>query len=248
MNSAPRKISYRVLLVAALLAALHAAGLAAIAHAQGEAGLRFALGVPMDEFADSNEKLGPGFALHAAYAATPALAVGIGGTYMIFGSDSRKIDIPLVDDDVELNTDYNAANIYLMAQLRGRVARLTGYLEGRVGGSYLWTESKLEDDDIFDDDEVGEKVNYDDFAFCYGGGGGLMLRIVDPREADPNIAGDDGGPGVHIDMKALYVFGSEAEYLTEGDITLDEDDDPIYTVSKSRTDVLQIELGVVVSF
>lgn len=216
------------------------------ALAQGEAGGRLVLGVPMDEFSDSNENLGPGLAGHVAYVPAPAFAVGVGATFMFYGSDSRDIDIPLVDDDIKLTTTYNALDFYFMSQLRGQVERLTGYVEGRVGGIYLWTESKLEDDDIFDDDAVGEKVNFDDIAFCYGLGGGLMFRVMDAREPDETGAGER--QALHIDLKGLYMFGGEAEYLTEGDVTFDANDNPVFRVSQSRTDILHIELGVVFGF
>jgi hypothetical protein len=235
----------RVLLISGLLTVLAASAAAETVEGWGEGGIRFALGLPQGEFGDYNDNVGGGFALHVAYVPTPGFAIGLGGTYMMFGSDSHDVDIPLVDDDVELKTDYSAADLYLVAQLRGQLQRLTFYAEGRAGGLYLWAESKLEDDDIFSDDAVGEKVNYDDIALCYGIGGGVMFRIIDRNEGSEV---DDGSPGVHIDLKAVYVFGGKAEYLTKGDITLDDNDDPVFDVSSSHTDILHIELGAVLTF
>jgi len=220
--------------------------LSAAVEAQGELGGRLALGFPMGDFADNNENIGPGLALHGAYVPVPYLAVGVGGTYMIFGEEKRDIDIPLVDDDIQIQTNYNAADFYLLAQLRGRVQRLTAYVEGRVGGIYLWTASKLVENDYFSDEDIGEETNYDDFAFGYGLGGGFMFQVAEPRKASGD---EDGGrPGIHLDLKAFYMFGGEAKYLTEGDITIDDQDKPVYDASQSATDMLHIELGVVLSF
>ena len=50
-----------------------------------------------------------------------------------------------------------------------------------------------------------------------------------------------------LDLKVLYIKGAEAEYLSEGDITI-EGDEAVFDPSKSRTDLTMYELGVVLTF
>jgi hypothetical protein len=46
----------------------------------------------------------------------------------------------------------------------GSLGKLKPYIEGRFGGAYYWTETKLEDEDWNNDSEIAAKTNYDDFA------------------------------------------------------------------------------------
>ena len=91
----------------------------------------------------------------------------VGGHDHLRASVTRAVPV----EDVDLTTTNNLAAFHLLMQLRAPGGPVRPYLEGRFGGQYLWTESKLEDQDFWDDDEVGKEVNYDDFALVYGGGG-----------------------------------------------------------------------------
>ncbi|MGE5499177.1 MAG: hypothetical protein ACM3Q2_13935, partial [Syntrophothermus sp.] len=53
--------------------------------------------------------------------------------------------------------------------------------------------------------------------------------------------------GIWIDLKARYMLGSEAEYLKEGSMRL-EQGKVLFTPSKSRTDLITAHLGVIVLF
>jgi hypothetical protein len=52
---------------------------------------------------------------------------------------------------------------------------------------------------------------------------------------------------LYLDLKARYLFGSEAEYLKEGSVIV-ENGRVTYDVSRSKTDLLQIHLGVMAYF
>ncbi|MDO8550105.1 MAG: hypothetical protein Q7S39_08160 [Ignavibacteria bacterium] len=54
--------------------------------------------------------------------------------------------------------------------------------------------------------------------------------------------GDDVG-SLYLDFKARYLFGSEAEYMKEGFVKLGNGR-VTYDVSKSKTNLLQIHLGI----
>ena len=50
-----------------------------------------------------------------------------------------------------------------------------------------------------------------------------------------------------LDLKVRYLFGSEAEYLKEGSVVVDNGN-VIYNVSKSKTDLITVNIGVVAYF
>jgi len=204
-----------------------------------EGGIRLMVTSPTGEFGDSVDDEGFGIELHYGVRPSPHTTFGIGLNVMNYGSESRKYSLPLVDD-FELNTDNNMAGGFLFAQWRPLTGAVQPYVEGRVGLNYLWTESKLEDGDWWDIDEVARETNQDDFATAWGGGGGLLIRLCKGNPVENK-------PCVYLDAKVTYMNGSAATYLSEGDITL-VDDVPVYTPSESETDLTTYQLGVVLTF
>jgi len=204
-----------------------------------EGGIRFLVAEPTGDFGDAVDDLGFGASLHYGVRPQPSFTVGVGLQAMTYGRESTDHQLPLVDD-FELTTTNNLAGGFLFAQWRPLTGSLQPYCEGRLGLNYLWTESHLEDDDWWSDDEVAHETNHDDFAGFWSAGAGLLIRL---SGGDP----DAKKPGVFLDLKSTYQHGGQAEYLTEGGITL-EDDRPVFAVNESRTDLITYELGVVLTF
>src|SRR5690606_41582819 len=90
-----------------------------------------------------------------------------------------------------------------------------------------------------DVEEVASSTNFDDFAWSYGAGAGFLILLSD------NVS--EGIGSLYLNLKARYIFGSEAEYLKEGSVRI-ENSRVHYDVSKSKTDLLQIHLGVTAYF
>ncbi|MBU0742668.1 hypothetical protein KKG45_00490 [bacterium] len=214
---------------------------AAPALAGHEGAVHMEVGAPAGAFDEHVDNLGFGFSLDYAYSGDGPLAVGIGGDFLIYGHQTVVMSLPLVED-FEYNTDNNIASIFLLARLHGGDGRVIPYVEGRFGGGYIWTETKLTDEDWYDDDEIARQTNWDDFMTIWGGGGGLkiMLKRGDPRDRESK--------DVLLDMKIVYRHGARASYLTEGAISVDVNDRVRIRPSSSETDLLQFELGVAVRF
>lgn len=202
-----------------------------------EAGGRILLANPTGDFGDATENLGIGLEGHWGVRPCPRLTIGIGASVMTYGSEERAYDLPLVEA-FDLTTDNNMAGAFVFTQLRPIDGAVQPYLEARAGFNYVWTESKLEDDDWWDLGEVARETNFDDFAGYVAGGGGLLLRVKD---------GGSEGADIFLDVKVLYQKGFEAEYLTEGDVEI-VDEQPVYNTTRSDTDMMSYQLGVTVSF
>ncbi|MEZ4387162.1 MAG: hypothetical protein R3D98_06215 [Candidatus Krumholzibacteriia bacterium] len=204
-----------------------------------EGGVRFLVGDPVGDFGDNVDDNGYGLALHYGVRPQRSVTLGVGLHGMTYGSESTTYRLPLVDE-FDLTTTNNLAGGFLFAQWRPLDGFVQPYAEGRVGINYLWTESKLEDDGWWNDDEVARKTNQDDFATFWTAGGGLLIRLSEGNRAEKR-------PGVFLDLKATYQHGGNAEYLTEGAITL-VDDEPVFATSESTTELTTYELGVVLTF
>lgn len=227
----------RVMKVVTLIALLTIAANASALEYEG--GVRFMVGSPTGEFGEAVPDPGVGFAMHFGLRPQPSFTVGIGLDFLIYGEETQVYSLPLVED-FDLKTNNNLGGAFLFGQWRPFTGALQPYGEARVGINYLWTESKIEDADWWDNDEVARKTNYDDFATFWGGGGGLLIRLKKGDHAE-------NSKSVFLDLKVTLLQGAEAEYLTEGDITI-VDDVPVYNVSNSKTNLTNFELGVVVTF
>ena len=58
---------------------------------------------------------------------------------------------------------------------------------------------------------------------------------------------ENDGTSFFIDLKARYLLGTEAEYLKEGSVVV-ENGQVTYEVSKSKTDLLTVQFGVIYFF
>jgi len=141
-----------------------------------EGGAKLMLSTPTGEFGDSVDNEGGGIELHFGVRPQPSLTFGLGVDVMIYGSESHRYSLPLVED-FDLTTENYMAGTFFFAQWRPLTGAVQPYAEARAGVSYLWTESKLEDEDWWDDDEVARQTNYDDFTTFWGGAGGLLIRL-----------------------------------------------------------------------
>ncbi len=213
----------------------------------GQAGLNFVIGMPQDEFRDNIDRNGYGIGGHIAYRPNPAFCVGLALGLLTYGSESRyePFSTTIPDVTVEVTRSNNIAQLHLILQVDAPLEYVRPYLEGRLGINYLWTETHIKD--VEGQEDVVSSTNFEDMAFSYGGGGGLMVRVWKSKHAK-KYAKKGKVHTVYIDLKTIYTLGGEAEYLKEGSIVINEDATVDYIVSRSRTDLLNVHIGVAMEF
>jgi len=218
--------------------------------AGGQGGLNFTIGIPQGEFKENVDRIGIGISGHIAYQPNPFFAIGVALGTITYGSESRNepFSTTIPDVMVEVTTTNNLAQVHMMMQVGMPMGYVKPYIEGRLGFNYLWTTTRIED--IDDQDEVASSTNFDDLALAYGTGGGLMIKVWEKGRASSGrrSSGGSGPDKVYIDLKAIYAFGGEAEYLKEGSIARGEGTEVIYDVSKSKTDLMTIHIGAAIEF
>ena len=124
---------------------------------------------------------------------------------------------------------------------------VTPYIGGLVGLKYIYTRVNVEGNALFDDDDLITFVDddrfftstsFDSFAFSYGAGAGLDVQVF------------DGTLGMHhkrttisMHMGVRYLFGTEADYLTENSIR-PMTGGILFEQVESDTDMIIPELGL----
>jgi len=211
-----------------------------------EGGLNLSVSVPQGEFADQTDAIGIGGNLHFLYQlpATP-VALGINLGFMNYGSETRSepFSTTIPDVKVRVTNSNNLGSGHLVARIQPPNAVFKPYVEGLFGFNYLYTDTKIQDDDVFDDDDdVASSTNFEDWTSSMGVGIGFRFKMTTIRDENATPIG-----GLFLDIGTRYLFGGDAEYLKEGSIRRDGAQ-VTYDVAESRTDLIQINVGVVLEF
>jgi hypothetical protein len=207
------------------------------------AGLNFTLGFPTGEFKNNVKRTGFGvsgeFLLLTPTIQNP-FSIGLNLGFINYGSESRREPFSSTIPDVTVDVDRsnNIVNFHILFQLAFPTGIVRPYAEGLFGGSYIFTETTIKSRGV---DEVASSTNFDDFAWSYGVGGGFLIQVYTPDNQEEKVG------SVFIDLKARYLYGSEAEYLKEGSVIV-ENGRVTYNTSKSKTDLLTAHIGAVVYF
>lgn len=209
------------------------------------AGLSLNFGLPQGEFKENVDRVGFGIGGHLVWIpseSTP-FSVGLNVGYLIYGSESRRerFSLTIPDVTVEVDRSNNLLNFHLLFQVSPQIGTLRPYIEGLFGGAYLFTETKINQENL--NYEIASSTNFSDYAWNYGGGGGLLIYIFKGDKENNTESFSE----VFLDIKARYLFGSTAEYLKEGSAVI-SDGKVYYNPSKSKTDLLFIQLGLVAYF
>lgn len=208
-----------------------------------QGGIDFLIGLPQGDFKQNVDKAGYGVAANIGWAPERSpVMIGLELGFMVYGSETRRepfsTTIPNVFVDVNTSNNFFLGHLIVRAQPNSGTVR--PYLQGMVGMNYLFTRTKIENSSD-PGEEIASSEDLSDNAFSYGGGGGIMFMVWRQDEEG------DGLQEVLIDVGARYVLGNEAQYLKEGSIRY-SGGRVLYDVNESRTDLLELQVGVALRF
>ncbi|WP_338769389.1 hypothetical protein WAF17_09750 [Bernardetia sp. ABR2-2B] len=199
--------------------------------AQVEFNLRLQTGFPLEEFAENNESVAFGIGglfLVPITEDASVVSVGLDASYMIYGMKSEDY----IDNngfDYTLNTNNNIFESFAMVRFKPRWvdAFIYPYVDGLVGGRYIYTRTTEEEDG----EELDAFIEQDGFSFAYGGAGGVIISLSEE---------------IKLDIRGVYTQGSKAKYLTKTSIYPDPlfPDEFVYDIKNTRTDMLTFQVGL----
>lgn len=213
--------------------------------------------LPKGEFKDEGVPTGFGLGINGLWYPSKQFGLGLNVGISQYGNSERQIPFSYYTDLITITekTTNDLAYGHLLLKIIPFQGNVSPYFEGLLGMKNLSTTTELTNNNCYDDNEtsyddceIASSTNYSDNSFSYGGGGGLEISLT-------SFGGDEdsGIEGVlSFFINARYMIGAEAEYLKEGAITFsDPQDGPVQTTfdpSTSKTDVLQISLGLNFNF
>lgn len=216
-------------------------------------GVSFFMGFPRNEFDSNVESNGYGVNLHFGYTIpqTP-VTFGLDGGFLIYGHETRRepFSLTIPDVTVKVETSNNIVPLHLFMRVSPPLGPFVPYLEGLVGLNYLYTETSIKDEDDPGNDEIASSKNFEDTAFSYGGGVGMLLRVYGAKHQARRLDSSDKDAKLHsvyINLTLRYMKGGEAEYLKKGGREI-VDGRVIFDVLQSNTDMLMAKIGIELAF
>ncbi|WP_022834608.1 outer membrane beta-barrel protein [Salisaeta longa] len=183
----------------------------------GEGSISFMTGLPAGPFADNIDGLGYGGNIYAGVnIANVPVSVGLDLGFVIYGRNTERVPFsrtvgPAVTVDVVTTNSIVQPHLVLRFQPERGLVR--PYLDGYFGFKYLFTQTRVEDDNT-NDEPIASTTNFDDIALSTGAGAGVHIRLYDastrPLQAQGSVR------GLYLKLGVQYLWGQEAEYLDEG--------------------------------
>lgn len=201
----------------------------------------FMIGSPEGEFKTNLNRLGYGIQIHGTLwspSKERPFTIGLNGGYMIYGmrTDYRPFSLTIPEVGVDVTRTNSLANLHVLFQINPFGGTVQPYIEGLFGGAYIFTTTEIKSD--YNSQHIASSTNYDDFTWSYGAGFGFLFQLKRDL-GDVSV--------LYLDLKARYMYGTEAQYLTEDDVQV-SNGTVYYYPRKSKTDLLTFHVGVVAYF
>ncbi len=213
----------------------------AVATYSQTVGGSFMIGSPQGQFRDNVDRLGYGLQVHGTLwspSKERPFTIGLNLSYMVYGETSERRPWPgFPEVTLEVSRTNSIANLHFLMQVSPFTGTVRPYIEGLAGGAYIFTTSDVKSENSSED--IAQSTNYDDFNWSYGAGGGILFRVAKDLGDVKNL---------YLDLKARYIYGTEAQYLTESDIEVVSLTQVRYRPRQSKTDLLTFHIGVIAYF
>ncbi|MHB9039443.1 MAG: hypothetical protein ACYC4T_02200 [Melioribacteraceae bacterium] len=204
-------------------------------------GASFMIASPQGEFKNNVDNLGFGVQVEGTLWAPSTqrpFSIGLSAGYLVYGLVSERRALPgFPGIYLNLTRTNSIANLHALFKITPFMGSIRPYIEGIFGGNYLFTTSEVKNEN--GDQQIASSTNFDDFTWSYGGGAGLLFKLSENLE---NVS------TLFLDLKVRYMYGTEAEYLTENSVFVNNLGDTIFNPQKSKTDLITFHVGVVAYF
>lgn len=210
-----------------------------------QSSLNFSLGFPQSEFKNNVDSIGLGGTGHFAYN-FPRSSIAVGARFgiLVYGRESRteSFSTQTLDFDVDEVTTNMIFMCHFLLRVQPQKGIIRPYLDGLVGFNYIWTTTSVKSYRYGESHNLAISNIQNDLVLSWGTGGGVMIQVYSKKRKKRN------NPFViYIDLGAHYLWSKEAEYMKEGSIR-QEDDQILYDIYKSTTDLLTGHIGVTFAF
>ncbi|MBA4407179.1 hypothetical protein C0389_07895 [bacterium] len=205
------------------------------------AGASFMIASPQGDFKNNVDQLGFGLQVEGTLWA-PTLerpfSIGLNAGYLVYGHVSEKRAWPgFPGIYLNLSRTNSIANLHVLFKIAPFMGSIRPYVEGIFGGNYLFTTSEVKSENSVQ--QIASTTNFDDITWSYGGGAGLLFKLSENMGEVSTL---------FLDLKVRYMYGTEAKYLIEKSVFVNNLGDTIFNPQKSKTDLVTFHVGIIAYF
>jgi hypothetical protein len=200
------------------------------------AGLALAVAQPVGEFSDY---VGAGGGLQGFFRVgldpRGIVSLRVTGGFLQYGSETKRVCLSTTVGcriEVDLTTSNNIILFGVGPELAVPIGRVRLYGNATAGLGYFSTDSSVKGA-TGGQDSFASTNNYGDGGFAWTGGGGIEVRVAQPK-----------GVPISIDFGLSHQGNGRREYLTEGGITDRPDGSIVLDVKRSDADFILWRIGV----
>ena len=199
------------------------------------AGLAVAIAQPLGEF---DEYVNVGGGLDGFFRVRldegGLMSLRVHGGFLNYGNETHRVCLSETVGcriQVDLTTSNNIVLFGVGPELAVPLGRVRLYGNGSVGFDYFSTDSSVEGTST--DTPFASTRNYGDGGFSYNAGGGVDIRVAEPKNVP-----------ISVDLGLAYQGNGRREYLTRGGIIDRPDGSLDFDVKRSEANFLLWRVGV----
>lgn len=211
-------------------------------HKSGFFGFSFTNSIPQNEFFDNVRKSGPGFSVYGGYNfESIPISIGAKGDFLFYGGDERVFTRRNSGGWVVGRDTVDYQNMVIPITVFAKIQPNLGnfafpYFEAFAGFTMLSASADYKSSYWGVDDSKNEL----DASWNYGVGVGTMIKLVD------FVNLPDQSSRMMLDVGFRYMNGTETDYYKINYIN--NDTSPEFESTRSRTDMILFQLGIVFEF
>ncbi|MGD1840565.1 MAG: hypothetical protein ACFB0B_06660 [Thermonemataceae bacterium] len=235
-------------------------------YAQTHLGIGFQMIFPTEAYREATNDVGVGggFNIWVPFAREVPVFFGLDFGYSLMGTNERRINayaniiasngqvLGTIPINYRIRTNNNFLHTHAGIRVKAPLPMVQPYAEGLIGFNYLYTRTKIFDEspnnsaDPDQDTQITASNQLSDFAFSYGAGGGVMLKL---------------GGNIGLDLRVVYLIGNDADYYRDEDIEqweitlsnpnpngVPQEAEVEDSFTTSATNVFYANLGLVIAF
>lgn len=216
-----------------------------------ELGFNGRMALPQGQFGEHINSPGGGLNVFALYRFNDVpFGLGLDFSFMDFGTLPHTLTRNSDGNNHSLAVEnrFRANQAMAITRIHQRNGILQAYVEGLAGFNFFFSESNVTRRGQGSSDEDIIQSEFRNIAFTWGGGAGVLIRLHENRGRGSWMQSRENLRASLISIGFRYLHGTTAEYMKNGTIHINPQNEGLASSHRSPTDLVVVQFGFVFLF